>query len=140
VRFQAAARSLIVAVPCAILVFALFFEVIRRFESEHHEAFLWVLNLFTSLPSEASWVLGNSLYALLFGVVIACVVGLPIGLLAGHWANAAGTALMALLPSVGLMAWLIRDDPWHLLGLGVATCGAPILAWWSSKLRGQRAP
>jgi ABC-type nitrate/sulfonate/bicarbonate transport system permease component len=139
VRMQTAARNSIVVVACAI-AFSFFFLVIGRVESEHHAAFHWTLNLFTSLPGEISWILGNSLYALLLGVLIACDIGIAIGLLMGRWTNAAVVAFLAVLPSVGLMAWLVPDDPWHLLELVVVMCGAPAVAWWSSKLRGQHAP
>jgi ABC-type nitrate/sulfonate/bicarbonate transport system permease component len=136
---QTAAQNSIVVVACAIAV-AFFLLVIGRVESDQHAAFLWTLNLFASLPGEISWILGNSFWALLLGVFMACAIGVAIGLMVGRWTNAAVVAFLAVLPSFGLVVWLVPDDPWHLLELVIVMCGAPAVARWSSELRRQHAP
>lgn len=132
-------RTLITAAVSAILVFAFLFLVLGRIDAALTSPFGWTLNLFASLPSERSWFLGSLLYRFLFGVIAGCVVGFPIGLLVASGRTAAGVALLALLPSISLVAWVVRSDPWLLFSLGVVALTTPAIAWWSSSLRATRA-
>jgi NhaP-type Na+/H+ or K+/H+ antiporter len=130
----------IVAILSAITILAFFLFVLGRVDSALHPAFLWALNLFTAFPGDTSWALGNLLYRLLFGAIVGVVIGLPMGLAIGKRKIAAFVAFVALLPSLLLTAWLVGDDPWQLFTLAVVASGAPSAAWFSSRLRTQRAP
>ena len=127
-------------VVSAIAVLALFVLALGPLDDALHGVFLWMLNLFTSLPGGTSWVLGSLLYRLMFGAVVGGAIGIPIGYVLGRGRSAPRVAFLALLPSVVLTGWLTWPDPWLILSLVVTTCIAPAAAWWSSGLRRQRGP
>ena len=133
-------NRLATAAVCALGIFAFVFLMLGRIDAALSTQRGWALNLLTWLPSDLSWNLGNLLYALLFGVICASIVGVPTGLLLGDRKVAALVTLFSLLVSAALMSWLAPLDRWSVLLFGVVICVAPVVAWLSSTRQGAHAP
>jgi len=140
VAIRGKTNRLATAAVCALGIFAFVFLLMGRIDAALATPRGWALNLFTWVPGELSWNLGNLVYALLFGVICALVVGVPTGLLVGERKVAALVTLTSLLVAAALMAWLAPLDWWSVLLFGVVICVAPIVAWLSSTRRGAHAP
>ena len=134
-------RTVVSVVVLAIAVLTFFLFALGPLDAKLRAPFGWTLNVLRGwFPAETSWILANVLHRALFGIMVGAAIGLAVGALMGGGKRAALAALLALIPSVGLMAWLVHPDPWLLTMLGIVACSAPAAAWLAPNLRRYRAP
>ena len=134
-------RTVVAVVALAIAVLAFFFLALAPLDAKLRAPFGWTLNFLHGwFSTESSWILANVLHRALFGLVVGGAIGVAVGALMGGGKRAAMVALVAILPSVGLMAWLVQLEPWLLTMLGVVACSAPAAAWLTPSFRRYRAP
>jgi Na+/melibiose symporter-like transporter len=133
-------NSVVAAAICSFGIFAFVFLVMGRIDSALATPRRWVLNLFTWLPSETSWNLGNLVFALLFGIICAAILGIPTGRFIGERKVASWVTLIILLAAAALMSWLAPLDQWSLLLFAVIVCVTPVIAWLSSPRGGDHDP